>query len=586
MTGPDIDPSEETRWGLLVALYAGLIAGLPFLTRRGVDVAFARFPDAESVLLLLGLPALVGLGLVVGAVTVRQAWPAVLRDGDHIDLPVVARAAAIVTAIVLICAVPAASGVGISVIASVGLVSLVVALAEETLFRGLGLTVGRASGRTDRHIVVSTSIGFALVQVAHLVTEGATTFPIVLVIALTGPAMMMLRLSTGSLLVPVVVHALVLFGLSAGRFGPVPTMSTAFVVALAVVGVAAVAGMFAVRQLPAAESADRRWGRRIVTATAIVVAPVVGLTLVLVPSSDLGALPDPTGSYEEALAFYGEVSAIDDREPVYEPCRSQLLDHGRRTEQVVVLFHGLTNCPKQYLDFGREIFETGANVLILRAPRHGLASSYATIDEGVGSVEVVGRLTANELRDYADDAIDIATGLGDSVVVSGLSMGGVIATWVAQFRSDVDRVVAVAPAVSIPGVPHFLTTAFINLFNRVSNLSLPSSSKLDHTYHGESTGALGAMFLFAQATENESTTRPADVDEVIVVLNPTDDQVDNGHVRDLVDGWEDGDGVVEIQILPDIGLPHDVIDEDQPAGDVDVVYPILIPLIVDGLAAS
>jgi esterase/lipase len=584
MTERNIDTTEETRWGLLVALYAGLIAGLPFLTRRGVDVAFGQFPDVESVLLLLGLPALAGLGLVAAAVTVRQAWPAVLRDGDHVDRPVVARVAAIVTVVVLVCAVPAASGVGISVLVSVGLVSLVVALAEETLFRGLGLTAGRSSGYTDRRIVVSTSIGFAFVQVAHLMTEGATTFPIVIVLALTGPGLMLLRLSTGSLLVPVVVHALVLFGLSAGRFGSDPTMSITFFVALGVVAVAALAGMVAVRRLLA--SADRRWGRRMVTAVAVVVVPVIGLTLVLVPSSDLGALPDPTVSYEEALGRYAEVSAIDDREPVYEPCRSQLLDHGRRTEQVVVLFHGLTNCPQQYLDFGREIFETGANVLILRAPRHGLASSYDTIEEGVGSVDVVGRLTANELRDFGDDAIDIATGLGDSVVVSGLSMGGVIATWVAQFRSDVDRVVAVAPAVSIPGVPHFVTTAFINLFNRVSNLSLPSSSELDHAYHGESSGALAAMFLFAQAIGNESTTRPAATDEVIVVLNPTDNQVDNDHVRDLVDDWEDGDGVVEIQMLPDVGLPHDVIDEDQAAGDVDLVYPILIPLIIDGVAAS
>ena len=195
----------------------------------------------------------------------------------------------------------------------------------------------------------------------------------------------------------------------------------------------------------------------------------------------------------------------DELESVYEPCRSELFDHGRRTEQVIVLVHGLTNCSQQYRDFGRELFETGANVLILRAPRHGLADSFDTVDEGVTSVDAVGRLTASELRDDADDTIDIATGLGDTVVVSGLSMGGVLATWVAQFRPDVDRGVAVAPAVSIPGVPHVLTTAFINIFNRVPNLSLPSRGKLDHAYLGESTGALGAMFLLAQATENEST---------------------------------------------------------------------------------
>ena len=70
------------------------------------------------------------------------------------------------------------------------------------------------------------------------------------------------------------------------------------------------------------------------------------------------------------------------------------------------------------------------------------------------------------------------------------------------------------------------------------------------------------------------------------MLNPTDNQVDNGHVRDLVDEWADDDGEVEIVMLPDVGLPHDVIDEDQETGDVGVVHPILFPLILDGHAAS
>jgi hypothetical protein len=37
-------------------------------------------------------------------------------------------------------------------------------------------------------------------------------------------------------------------------------------------------------------------------------------------------------------------------------------------------------------------------------------------------------------------------------------------------------------------------------------------------------------------------------------------------------------------LLPDIGLPHDVIDNDQAAGDVGAVYPILFPMIREGLS--
>lgn len=580
-----------TEWRVLVLLNVVIIAGLPFLTRRGLDVSFARFPHVESALLLLAVPAAVSLVLVAAAIGVRRAWPEVLHDDRRTGSPVVGQVAALVTTIVLLCAVPSAADVDRAVIVAVFVVSALFAATEELLFRGLGVMVGRDSGSSERVVAISTSIWFGIAQLAHLMTEGATTFPIVVVVSLCGPALFLLRRATGSLLWPVAVHTLVVFGLSAGRFGVEPTSSLAFTVALGVVVVAAVGGIVGVMRLSADDVDGVREpsssaGRRALVGVGVVVATAASFALVLVPSSHLGPQPDPTDSYSTALERYATLTAADDLEPVYEPCRSELFDHGRRTEQVIVLFHGLTNCPQQYRDFGRELFETGANVLILRAPRHGLADSFDTVDEGVASVDAVGRLTASELRDYADDAIDIAAGLGDSVVVSGLSMGGVLATWVAQFRPDVDRVVAVAPAVSIPGVPHMVTTAFINVFNRVSNLSLPSSGKLDHAYLGESTGALGAMFLLAQATENESTRVRSAVDEVIVVLNPTDNQVDNDHVRDLVDGWGDGDGEVDIVMLPDIGLPHDVIDEDQETGDVDVVYPILFPLILDGHAAS
>mgnify|MGYP001817760432 CR=1 FL=1 len=205
-------------------------------------------------------------------------------------------------------------------------------------------------------------------------------------------------------------------------------------------------------------------------------------------------------------------------------------------------------------------------------PRHGLANGDGTAIGGVGKV---GSLSALELRDDADDSIDVAAGLGDEVRVLGLSMGGVLAMWTAQFRDDVQRVVAVAPAISIPGLPHFVTTAFVNLGNRLPNFSLPGSSKLDHA----SGNRPGRCQRCSCSPVRTRTNSPAAADEVVVVLNPDDEQVDVGEVRQLVERWEDADGMVEIVDLPAVGLPHDVIDEDQPDGDVDLVYPLLVDLV-------
>lgn len=324
-------------------------------------------------------------------------------------------------------------------------------------------------------------------------------------------------------------------------------------------------------------SRARRITRWVLVGVGVVLTVALLTMLIPVSSSNLDARPDPAGSYDDAVARFDEIVAAEDDLDIFEPCRSSLLDHGERTARAVVLFHGLTNCPEQFDEFAEELHDTGANVVILRAPRHGLANAQG---DGVGGVGNVGGLSAQELRDFADDAVDIAVGLGDDVDVLGLSMGGVLSLWAAEFRDDVDRVVAVAPAVSIPRVPHFLTTAFVNLGNRLPDFSLSSPGvKLDHAYAGESTGALAAMFLLARAVGNEAPGSTAAAREVTVVLNPDDNQVDNGEVKDLVGRWSDADGPVDVVEFPAVGLPHDVIDPAQPEGDVDTVYPILLSLL-------
>lgn len=63
--------------------------------------------------------------------------------------------------------------------------------------------------------------------------------------------------------------------------------------------------------------------------------------------------------------------------------------------------------------------------------------------------------------------------------------------------------------------------------------------------------------------------------DVVVVLNPDDEQVDATHLAAFADAWASTGGAVSWHRLPAVGLRHDVIDLDQP----ELVYPILTAIL-------
>lgn len=315
-----------------------------------------------------------------------------------------------------------------------------------------------------------------------------------------------------------------------------------------------------------------RQALRIVGGVALVGAAAI-LVVALIPSDpgDLAPQPDPAPDYAAAKERFEKLAASE-APVVYPPCRSRLLDHGGRTETVVVLVHGLTNCPQQFLELGQRIHATGANVLILRVPRHGLKGA----DGGIGGVDELEGITASELRDYADEAVDIADGLGRDRKVLGLSMGGVITAWIAQNR-DVDQAVVVSPALTLPAVPSWVDTLFRNLFSRLPNIPLISGTKVDHAYPGESTKALTAMYQLAQYTTDEAKRAAPKARAIVVVTNANDNQIHNPDVYRLTDDWRArGANVTTYEFPSADALPHDVIDPQQPDGDIELVYPVLL----------
>ena len=287
---------------------------------------------------------------------------------------------------------------------------------------------------------------------------------------------------------------------------------------------------------------------------------------------DLLPHPMPVADYAAAVARIGSIQTREDG-IVAPGGGSILLTHGQRTARVVVLFHGLTDSPLQYFPFAQRLFAQGDNVFVPRLPHHA---------ERGGHFADMGRLTAQELRDLGDVSVDVARGLGDTVIVSGLSAGGTIAAWVGQYRSDVGRVVLVAPALEVTHVPSLLNGAVLRIALRVPNVSRasPRDSTEPDRMPGWATHAVAQTLKLGIAVRRAAAGRPAAVREVTVLLNANDHTIANGAAIDLARRWQQRGAVTHVYQLPDtLRLPHDVIDPRHPGSNTSAVYPVLDALL-------
>lgn len=287
---------------------------------------------------------------------------------------------------------------------------------------------------------------------------------------------------------------------------------------------------------------------------------------------DLHSHPMPVADYTTAVSRITELQTREDS-VVAPGGGSILLTHGRRTARVVVLFHGLTDSPLQYYPFAQRLFAEGDNVFVPRLPHHA---------ERAGRVASLGKLTAQELRDLGDASVDVARGLGDTVIVSGLSAGGTLAAWVGQYRSDVDRVVLVAPALEVTHVPSLLHGAVLRLALRVPNVTRasPRDTTEPDREPGWATHAVAQTLKLGVAVRSAAAQRPAAVHDVTVLLNAYDRTISNGAAIDLARQWQKRGAVTHVYELPDsLRLPHDVIDPRHPGSNTDAVYPVLDALL-------
>jgi alpha-beta hydrolase superfamily lysophospholipase len=300
---------------------------------------------------------------------------------------------------------------------------------------------------------------------------------------------------------------------------------------------------------------------------------VSALVMMPVDRTPLPSSAHPSPSYELAVTAYDSMRAIE-APLVTGDGASLIYVHGHRTPRALVLVHGITNSPRQFRELAEEFHARGYNVIVPRLPLHGLRG---------GDVDALRALTADKLRDYGDAAANVADGLGDTVLVMGLSTGGLVAAWMAHHRPDVARVVVIAPAIKLARLPAMLATPAMNLADRIPNVTIrqrPDTTR-PHAYFGVSTRALAETFRFAATIVAEAQAGRPLVSDLTLVTNGNDRTVDEQAALALGESWAQHGSVsvVRYRFDPLEALPHDVIDVSQRCGAPRLVYPVLIALM-------
>lgn len=295
-----------------------------------------------------------------------------------------------------------------------------------------------------------------------------------------------------------------------------------------------------------------------------------------VMTSGLASRPDPSKSYNESMLRF-QAAAAHPEAPVLSICEPQLLVHGRKTDKVFVLIHGLSNCPYSFSEWAPDLHAAGHNVLAPRMPYNGHKDN---------TTDALRHTTARELADFCDHCIDVAAGLGHEVIVIGISGGGILAGWIAQNRPEVTRAVLVAPAFGLAefGVsPNAFLMRLMLLLPHISVWKDPilraGGVSRAHSYKRQSTHGMGEYMRLGLAVRRQAHKNKPAAGSIVVVTNADDDSVDHYVTFETADIWKsDGADLTRFEFPKDAHLPHEMIDPSEPGAVPSLVYPALTAL--------
>lgn len=292
---------------------------------------------------------------------------------------------------------------------------------------------------------------------------------------------------------------------------------------------------------------------------------------------DLTPCPDPARGYAEAEARLMAEAAADPT-PLNPLCHPRFLGHGARRPLAIVLLHGVSSCPQAFVDLAPALFARGHNVIAPRMPQNGFADR---------ATDALARLTAEELRGWADSAVDAAAGLGDEVVVLGISAGGTVAAWAAANRPEVARAVVVAPFFGLPGFGPRVNDALMRAMLFLPNLSVWKDPirragwvGMPHAYARQATRGTGEILRLGRAVMARLAAGAPAGEALALVTNAGDRAISLEAADRFGALWAKSGKPLATRVFPAAdGLGHEIIDPLEPGADAALTYPVLIALV-------
>ena len=334
------------------------------------------------------------------------------------------------------------------------------------------------------------------------------------------------------------------------------------------------------------DAAQQSWIKRHPIWTAVLafltVLILIIVVLLLFPFAvEDNSVANPAASHDEALTRVAAVQEAEKTSGEINPvCISNVMTHGETTEKVIVFYHGFTSCPEQFRELGEIFFDQGYNVYIPRLPYHGHTDQMT---------EALLNTSAEELAAFATESIDITRGLGDEIIVGGLSGGGTLSAWIAQEHEDVNTAVMVAPFLGIGFVPAVANRPLAQIADEIPNIWMwwdPTTKEnnpftQDYQYPRYPLHALAEYMRLGFAAEKDARQNAPGVERLVLISNANDESVNNDIIAQFERLWQEhgAELISSYQFTKELNLPHDLITPTREDGDTDISYPIIIDYI-------
>jgi hypothetical protein len=300
------------------------------------------------------------------------------------------------------------------------------------------------------------------------------------------------------------------------------------------------------------------------------------------PVSIYRGVSNPAQTYQEALVKLKNLQSLDSSE-INPSCHTKALLHDEKVAKVIILYHGFTNCPAQFDVLSQDLYSKGYNVLIPRTRYHGYNDRLT---------EDPGKLTDIDLIDQVQQSVDIATGLGNSIVSFGLSGGGIMAAFGGYFRTEVDTIFLASPLFLPKQIDIRFANGFFNTIDAIPNYFLwwddVQKEKVAGPNYAYPRFSSKGLLAYERVAYSIINGQPADLQksvqsdkQIILLTTQNDNAINNEFVTDSVNLMTKNLGatLTSYRFPKSKNVIHDFIDPNQTEAKTEIAYPKILDLL-------